>query len=182
MAASPPDQPTRVNTAPNQGQASRRWSWPRLIIGFVVFIFIAFVILYLLTNFKILPTQLFVPLLFTLGPIGGFVNATLSDKNFQQSFRDWLTRLLFGGAGAKDDKGAGTTTQTPPQQGITINFSPTITNTNTNTTTSSAVNPSVQQTSPVTWQPVGGATVANHPSSSENSPPVWLGSGHLCRL
>lgn len=93
------------------------------------------------------------------------MNATLSDKNFQQSFRDWLTRLLFGGAGAKDDKGAGTTTQTSPQQGITINFSPTITN--TNTTTSSAVNPSVQQKSPVTWQPVGGATVANHPSSSE---------------
>ena len=165
MAASPPDQPTTVNTAPNQGQASRHWSWPRLIIGFVAFILIAFVILYLLTKIKILPPQLFVPLLATLGPIGGFVNATLSDKNFQQSFRDWLTRLLFGSAGAKDDKGAGTTTQTPPQQGITINFSPTITN--TNTATSSTVNPSVQQTSPVTRQPLGGATVANHPSSSE---------------
>jgi len=171
MATSSPDQPTAANTTMNQASASKRWSWPHLIITFIVSIIIVVLILVLLTYFKILPPQWFAPLLSTLGPafgaIGAFVNATLSDKNFQQSFREWLTKRLFGDAGSKDGKSISTTSQAASQPNITINFSPNITNTNTNTATSTAGDSSTQQTSPATRQPVSGVTTATPTSSSE---------------
>ncbi len=167
MATSSQDQPSGVNTAPNQVHTSKRQSWLRLGIAFVVFILITFLILVLLTYFKVLPPQWFVPLLTTLGPvfgtIGAFVNATLSDKDFQQSFRKWLTRRLFGDTEGivKDGQGAGA----PPQA-----TSQTITNTNTNSVTSAgntgATSVQPQPTSPVTQQHPD-STTAKPPSSSE---------------
>ncbi len=194
MAASSPDQPATANTVPNQAPPRKRRFWLRLIIAFIVFTLIAILILVLLTWLKIPLAQQFAPLLTKLSPvfgaIGAFVNATLSDKDFQQSFRKWLAQLLFGDSGgtAKGNQDAGTSTQTTVQPSITINVSPTITNTNTATaagTTGSTdttgtppaqlqpANPAPQQ------QPVTASTAAKPPASSD---PIFFPNMKLTNL
>ncbi len=165
----------KINSSNN---TSKRGFWLRLVIAFVVFILFAVLILVLLTYFKILPPQWPVPLLATLGAvlstIGAFVKATLSDKDFQQSFKKWLTKRLFGDTGGtansgNDGKGAGTSTQATAQPNITITVSPVITSTNTTTATGNSGTTSIQsqRATPVLQQPADGTTAVNLPSSSE---------------
>jgi hypothetical protein len=158
MANSSQDQPTTTNIV-QQADASKRWFGIRLVITFAAFILIAILIFVILTYFKILVSQWLVPL---FGGTGTFVTTTLFDKDFQQSFRKWLTNLLFGNTEekTKDDKDSKNT----PQPNITINVSPTITNMNT---TTSASNSSVQPVlaSPATRQQIA-STAAHLPSSS----------------
>jgi len=162
MASSSQDQSTGANTAQNQVSTSKHRFWLRLVITFIAFILLAVLILVLLTYFKTLPPQWFVPLLATLGPvfgtIGAFVNAILSDKDFQQSLKNWLTKRLFGDSddSSKDGKSA------IAQPNITINFSPTITNTNTATGTPVGdTQAHLQPAHSVAQQPADGSTMAS---------------------
>ncbi len=162
MASSPQDQPPATYSTQKQTRAGPRQFWVRLLITFFAIVLIAMLILELLIYFSVPLPHGFVPLLTTLSPIfagiGAFVNATLSDKDFQQSSRKWL----FSDAAekTKDDKNTA-------QSNITINVSPTITNTNTNTAMSASES-AVQSplANRVTQQQAAPRTI-QAPSSSE---------------
>src|SRR5690242_19419523 len=138
MAASQ-DQHSDVHT-PQHTHRSKRPLWVGLAINFIIFFLISVLILAPLIYFKVIPPQWSAALLGILGTafgsIGSFVKTTLSDKDFQQAFRKWLTQHLFGDAESKDDRAARDANPAPavqgtPQPTININVAPIFTSTNT---------------------------------------------------
>src|SRR5450631_3781539 len=136
MASSSPDQSTTAKTSPSP--VPKRRTWPGLVITFSLIVLLVIAILLPLTELHNFDTiRSFVPWLWptlslALGGIGTFLKASLSDKDFQQSLRGWLSKRFFGDTSdsKKEEKAASTAV---PQPVVTINFSPTITNTNTAT-------------------------------------------------
>jgi hypothetical protein len=141
VTTSSQDQPTILNTPPNQAPTSKRRLWLRLLIAFIIIVLIISVILLILAYTKILPPQWFAFLLPTLGPIvgsfGAYVTIILSDKDVQEVLRKRLIGTLSGEAADKTSNKASkdATPQGTPAQTITITISPSINNTHTATST-----------------------------------------------
>ncbi len=160
MTAPSPDQ--QGGAPASQQHTGRRRLWISLLTSIGVFFFAAVIVLGLLVLFKVIPVQWFAPLSIIFGSVLGFVKTTLSDKDFQDALRKWLTKLV---AGENEKKGDEAAKNAAPN--ITINVSPTITNTNTNNAASAPNVPAIitppAPAQPAPQHPVTGTTTTGQP-------------------
>jgi hypothetical protein len=136
MDASSEDQQTGTPALQQQPRAGKRRFWAGWLINFIIIFIVVVIVLAVLIYFKIIPPQWYALLLGVLSPafsgIGSFVKTTLADKDFQEALRKRFTQWVAGDGEKKGgDNGKTKDMGTTSQQGITINFSSTITNTST---------------------------------------------------